>query len=114
MNEYMIYTGEGYTQNPAGDDVENFQVLGVACKGKTAADAIATLAEEFGSGEPDGEADAGVLGFDMGQARAVQTITEEQKGAIRLILATHAPHPDNVALVEAVAVLRKMAEGFTD
>lgn len=31
MNEYIIYTTEGFTQDPNGNDIENCQVLGEAC-----------------------------------------------------------------------------------
>ncbi len=30
MNEYIIYTTEGFTQDPNGNDIENCQVLGRA------------------------------------------------------------------------------------
>lgn len=108
MNEYIIYTGEGFTQNPAGDDVENFQVLGIACQGETADAAIAALAEELGGGDPESEADAGVLGFDMKKARAVQTITAEQLAAIRLLVTADEAQPGGGELEEATAVLREM------
>lgn len=31
MNEYIIYTTEGFTQDPNGNDIENCQLLGEAC-----------------------------------------------------------------------------------
>ena len=114
MNEYMIYTGEGSTQNPAGDEVENFQILGVACQGETAERAIASLAAELGSGDPESEADAGVLGFDMKQARAVQTITKEQRDALRIIVNAEETQPSGAELEEAYEILREMIAGFTD
>lgn len=33
MNEYIIYTTEGFTQDPNGNDIGNCQMLGIA-KGK--------------------------------------------------------------------------------
>lgn len=30
MKEYIIYTIEGYTQTPKGEDIENCQILGSA------------------------------------------------------------------------------------
>ena len=34
MSEYIIYTTEGFTQDPNGNDIENCQMFGIA-KGKT-------------------------------------------------------------------------------
>lgn len=78
MNEYVIYTTEGYTQNPAGDEVNNCQVLGVGCAGENEADAITGLENELGISE---------LGFDPSEAKAVQLVTDEQRAAIRDIVA---------------------------
>ena len=115
MNEYLIYTGEGTTQNPNGDDVGNFQVLGVACQGETAEAAIGALAEELGEGDPESEADAALLGFNVSKAVAVQTITKAQQEAIRLLVAstTGDEQPCGAELEEAIQTLREMASGFT-
>ena len=114
MNEYIIFTAEGSTQNPNGEEVENFQVLGIACQGETAQDAIGSLAEELGGGNPESEADAGLLGFNMEQARAVQTITKAQQDALRLISNAEETQPCGAELKEAFEVLREMVDGFTE
>lgn len=106
MNEYVIYTTEGYTQNPAGNDVNNCQVLGVGSKGNTAAEAIAALENDLAISE---------LGFDPDYAKAVQTITKEQQDAIRLLVAstTGEEQPGGAELEEAIETLREMVSGFT-
>ena len=99
MNEYVVYTTEGYTQNPAGDEVNNCQVLAVSCKGSTPEEAITALENDLAISE---------LGFDPDCAKAVQTITAEQLAAIRLLVTADEAQPGGGELEEATAVLREM------
>lgn len=45
MKEYIIYTTEGFTQDPNGNDIENCQVLGIA-KGNDKVEAKDNLLKE--------------------------------------------------------------------
>ncbi len=45
MKEYIIYTTEGFTQDPNGNDIENCQMLGIA-KGKDKMEAKVNLIKE--------------------------------------------------------------------
>lgn len=45
MAEYIIYTTEGFTQDPNGNDIENCQMLGIA-KGKDKVEAKENLIKD--------------------------------------------------------------------
>lgn len=45
MNKYLIYTSEGYCEDPNGDEVCNFQVLGTA-EGIDKDDAVESLLDD--------------------------------------------------------------------
>ena len=45
MNKYLIYTPEGYCENPNGNEVCNFQVLGAA-EGIDKEDAVENLLDD--------------------------------------------------------------------
>ncbi|MBQ6062326.1 MAG: hypothetical protein IJK42_11930 [Prevotella sp.] len=45
MSEYIIYTTEGFTQDPNGNDIENCQMFGIA-KGKDKVEAKENLIKE--------------------------------------------------------------------
>lgn len=72
MNEYIVYTTEGFTSGPNTDvDVENCQVLGII-EGLSAKDAINRL---FNQNEWIREA-----GFTMGNALARPLLTISEVG----------------------------------
>ena len=78
MNEYIIYTTEGYTTAPNEDvEVENCQVLGIA-KGKDETEAKNNLLKD--------NPWISEAGFSQSELIVKQLLTDEERMAIKKIL----------------------------
>ena len=77
MNEYVLYTFEGFTQSPSGKDCENIHLLGFEC-GKDVEDAIKMLAET--------EKWIEELDFDVEEIKGKQLLTKGNKEDIKTLI----------------------------
>ena len=64
MAEYIFYTAEGFTQAPDGEDIENYQLLGLAY-GNDKYDALQNLLKENPWIEHRGFDPCGVIGKEL-------------------------------------------------
>ena len=77
MNEYIIYTTEGFTQDPNGNDIENCQVLGRAF-GNNPEEAEENLLKE--------NPWINEAGFNRSEFFIKQLLTEEQHADIKAVI----------------------------